>query len=317
MSTTKNSSTSNRNRCNPTSKMFDLKMCFLDLMRMTTNGTRQKKSTIKEMSTRNYPQYANHRFNDTNMIYFNENMSMTSRSSTIRFSRCPTGNFNPNATTTQPPPLYESYEWMDPINTTKPPISASPIGGGGSSNGIAGGGGGGGGSGSSSINHHNHHPTIGATYNRFNNMRRLPNIPNIMINQHQLPMAGDQFFDSSSDERMASSTVEHTMSSFTDSPLSDSSMRGTETDDCICSYSDCGQTMLDEHSMTGLDSFCTLCTSSFSFNRCNQCEESSCGSKCEIIDDKKLIDDRNSENTSAGGESSGNVSSDCESVKFR
>lgn len=311
MNTSKRSSIPNRN-CNPTSKMFDLKMCFLDLMRITTNGTRQKKP-LKEMSTRDYPHYTHHRFNDTNTIYFNENMSMTSRSSTIRFSRCPTGNFNPNACSrsTRPPPLYE---WIDPINGAKPPISASPIGGGGNGGGIAVGGG--------QQNHH--HPTIGATYNRFtmnNNQRRLPNIPipNLVTNQHQLApaLAGDhQFFDhSSSDERLAASTVEHTMSSFTDSPLSDSSMRETETDDCICSYSDCGQTMLDEHSVAGLDSFCTLCTSSFSFNRCNQCEESSCGSKCEIIDDKKLIDCM--EDTSGGGESSGNVSSDCESVKFR
>lgn len=315
MNTSKNSSTSNRNSsstCNPTSKMFDLKMCFLDLMRITTNGTRQKKP-LKEMSTRNYPHYTHHRFNDTNTIYFNENMSMTSRSSTIRFSRCPTGNFNPNACSrsSRQPPLYE---WIDPVNNLKPPISASPIGG--DYNGSGGDGGSGGGVGIGGVGSHIHHPTIGATYNRFashnhNNMRRLPNIPN----QHPLP-AGEQFFDSSSDERIASSTVEHTMSSFTDSPLSDSSMRETETDDCICSYSDCGQTMLDEQSVTGLDSFCTLCTSSFSFNRCNQCEESSCGSKCEIIDDKKLIDCI--EDTSGGGgESSGNVSSDCESVKFR
>ncbi|XP_055526713.1 uncharacterized protein LOC129719220 [Wyeomyia smithii] len=29
-----------------------------------------------------------------------------------------------------------------------------------------------------------------------------------------------------------------------------------------------------------LDSFCTLCTSSFSFSNCNNCEKSACGSKC-------------------------------------
>lgn len=29
-----------------------------------------------------------------------------------------------------------------------------------------------------------------------------------------------------------------------------------------------------------LDSFCTLCTSSFSFSNCNNCEKSGCGSKC-------------------------------------
>lgn len=204
-------------------------------------------------------------------------MSMTSRCSTIRFSRCPTGNFNPNAcnvsrSSRQQQPVYE---WIDPVKGTKPLLSSSPI---------------------------------GPTYSRFSlSGSRLPSLSN---------HPNSDIFDSSSDERMGS-TVE-AMSSFTESPLSDSSLRETETDDCLCSYSDCGQTMADENSAGGLDSFCTLCTSSFSFNRCNQCEESSCGSKCETNDDKKLID--RIEDASGGGEcnsSSGAISSDCESVKFR
>ncbi|XP_038122471.1 uncharacterized protein LOC119771133 [Culex quinquefasciatus] len=32
-----------------------------------------------------------------------------------------------------------------------------------------------------------------------------------------------------------------------------------------------------------LDSFCTLCTSSFSFSNCNNCEKSGCGSKCSVV----------------------------------
>lgn len=252
-------------------------MCFLDLMRITTNGSRQKK-TLKEMSNRNHPQYKHHRFNDMGTIYFNENMSMTSRSSTIRFSRCPTGNFNPNPVNVSRPSRQQQplYEWID-NKGTKPSLSSSPI---------------------------------GQAFSRYSlsNGSRLPSISN---------RRNSDFFDSSSDDPVTS-TVEG-MSSFTESPLSDSSMRETETDDYICTYSDCGQTMVDEHSVAGLDSFCTLCTSSFSFNRCNQCEESSCGSKCnERTDDKKLID--RIEDASGGGEctsSSGAMSSDCESVKFR
>lgn len=243
-------------------------MCFLDLMRITTNG-RQKK-TLKEMSSRNHPQYMHHRFSDTNRIYLNENVSMTSRCSTIKFSRCPTGNFNPNAvnisrSSSKQQPLYE---WIDPKGI-KQSLSPSPL---------------------------------GKSYSRFSlNESQLPSISNRL---------NSDFLDSSSDERVAS-TVER-MSSFTDSPLSDSSMRETETDDYICSYSDCGQTMVDAHSVNGLDSFCTLCTSSFSFNRCNECEESSCGSKCND-DSKKLIDGIRG----GGGSSSGAISSDCESVQFR
>lgn len=261
--------------------MFDLKMCFLDLMRITTNGTRQKKS-LKEMSNRNNPQYMHHRFKDMNTIYFNENMSMTSRCSTIRFSRCPTGNFNPNAVNLPKSSRQQSvYEWVDnkgSKSSRKPSLTPSPL---------------------------------GQPLNRFSmSESRLPT-----LSYHR----SSEIFDSSSDERVAS-TLEG-MSSFTDSPLSDSSMRETETDDYLCSYSDCGQTMIDATSGAGLDSFCTLCTSSFSFNRCNQCEESSCGSKCNLSqrnESKKLIDRIG--DASGGGEctsSSGAMSSDCESIQFR
>lgn len=262
-----------------TNKMFDLKMCFLDLMRITTNGTRKK--NLKEMSNRNYPQYMHHRYSDMNRIYLNENVSMTSRSSTIKFSRCPTGNFNPNANISRSNSNRQSqplYEWIDTTKTgMKQSLSPSPL---------------------------------GKSYSRFSlNESHLPSISN-----HR----NSDFFDNSSSDERITSTVEG-MSSFTDSPLSDSSLRETETDDCLCSYSDCGQTMIDAQSANGLDSFCTLCTSSFSFNRCNQCEDSSCGSKCnDRNEDKKLIDGMG--DASGGGEctsSGGAMSSDCESVQFR
>lgn len=282
MSTLNNLPTENTN--NTANKMFDLKMCFLDLMRITTNG-RQKKS-LKELSNRNHPQYMHQKFKDMNTIYFNENMSMTSRCNTIRFSRCPTGNFNPNAVNPLRSNRQQSvYEWVDckdskvsQNSSRKPSLTSSPL---------------------------------GQPLNRFSlSESRLPS-----LSYHH-----SEFFDTSSDDRMQS-TVD-AMSSFTDSPLSDSSMRETETDDCICSFSDCGQTtMIDANSAAGLDSFCTLCTSSFSFNRCNQCEDSSCGSKCNSSqrnESKKLID--RIEDASGGGEctsSSGAMSSDCESIQFR
>lgn len=265
-------------RNNTKNKMFDLKMCFLDLMRITTNGKQKKTHT-----SRNYPQYMHKRYSDMNRIYLNENVSMTSRCSTIKFSRCPTGNFNPNAVSRsskqqqqqKQPKQQPLYEWIDPKGH-KQSLSPSPL---------------------------------GKSNSRFSlNESHLPSIPNQL---------NSDLLDSSSDDRITS-TIEG-MSSFTDSPLSDSSMRETETDDYLCSYSDCGQTLIDTHSVNGLDSFCTLCTSSFSFNRCNQCEESSCGSKCnERSDNKKLIDgigdaSRGGECTSSGGA----FSSDCESVQFR
>lgn len=276
--------------------MFDLKLCFLDLMRITANG--KQKRTPKEMPTsRLHPQYMHSRYNDMNRIYLNENISMTSRCSTIKFSRCPTGNFNPNAmnnnnnnnhsrSSKQYQPLYE---WIDP-NGIKQSLSPSPL---------------------------------GKTYCRFDSLNESSHLPNIS-NRSNSDFYVDNNSSSSDENRIASSTFVKGMSSFNDSPLSDDlSLRETETDDCHCSYSDCDQTIIDAHSVNGvgLDSFCTLCTSSFSFNRCNHCEDSSCGSKCNDRNDnndQKLIDTNND----GGGEctsstTGGASSSDCESIRFR
>lgn len=265
-----------------TNKMFDLKMCLLDFMRITTNGTRQKK-TLKEMSNR-FPssQYMHHNFNhDLNMIYFNENMSMTSRCSTIKFSRCPTGNFKPNPITmTKPCRSQRLYEWIDP-KRTKQSLKQS---------------------------------SLTPSYSRFS-LNSVDDCPRPLADHHRNGL----FSDCSSDERGALSTTEKSISSITESPFSESSVRETETDEYLCSYSDCGQTVADATSVNGLDSFCTLCTSSFSFNRCNQCEDSSCGSKCNLSQksvSNRLID---AIGDAGGGESSasGAISSDCESVLYR
>lgn len=188
--------------------MFDLKMCLLDFMRLSTNSPKPRKS-LKEISNRYSSQYMQ-KYNDVNIIYFNENMSMTSKSNTIKFARCPTGNFKPS-----------------PMN------------------------------------------------NSFSNRKKS-------IREFGIETA---YYDFSSDDRT-------TITSTTNSPASESSNRETETDDCLCEYSDCAVT-------NGLDSFCTLCTSSFSFNLCNRCEKSSCSSKCDrsingSLNGKPLIGNGNS-----------------------
>lgn len=266
-----NAKTSSKKKANgtgtveTTQKMFDLKMCLLDFMRITTSGSRQKKS-LKE-----YPaKYMHNRFSDVNMIYFNENMSMTSRCSTIRFAKCPTGNFKPNLMNVlrSPDESQGMYEWIDNSKSLTP----SPI--------------------ARSLNNFSIH------------------------NSRALSLTREEsayLFDCSSDECRGKRAP-----SITDSPISESSMRETTEDDCL--YSDCGQTVAS-NSGAGLDSFCTLCTSSFSFNRCNQCEDSSCSSKCNLSPPnagRKLMDRIVGAN--GGGEcssTSGAISSDCDSVQFK
>lgn len=279
-----NNSTNNSIATNPnqsSNKMFDLKMCLLDFMRISTNGARHKKSS-KEMPN-NQSSQLRHNFSDNSMIYFNENISMTSRSNTIRFSRCPTGNFKPNAISnlTRQRQRQPVYEWIGGKGSSQLLISPPIL------------------------------EPAGFTLN-VNDKRKLSS-----IDRHS-----SDVLDSSSDERIVS-TTDKSQSSLTESPVSDSSMRETETDDCLCGYSDSSQTVTpaDANSVAGLDSFCTLCTSSFSYNRCNQCEESSCGSKCnlsQLHDGKSLLN--RSGNISEGGDSSsisGMISSDCDSLLFR
>lgn len=99
--------------------MFDLKMCFLDFMRMTgataagSGGAAKQRKSLQELSDRyhadtpSYQKFQPHRgqqmlggsaaaqshymqkYNDVNIIYFNENLSMTSKCNTIKFSRGP------------------------------------------------------------------------------------------------------------------------------------------------------------------------------------------------------------------------------------
>ncbi|XP_055682424.1 uncharacterized protein LOC129789571 isoform X3 [Lutzomyia longipalpis] len=67
--------------------MFDFKTCLLDLFRGAQVSPKPKKS-LKEMSTR-YSSNFMQKYNDINIIHFNENMSMASKGSTLKFSpRC-------------------------------------------------------------------------------------------------------------------------------------------------------------------------------------------------------------------------------------
>lgn len=201
-------------------------------MRITTNGAARQKKPQKDESSHYM------RFADPNVIYFNENMSMTSKSSTIKFSRCPTGNFNPNAVDiSAPSPITNRNRsirhWIS--NT-----DASPI-------------------------------------------------DHFGVNSNRTSLC---FECSSSDDRAPTTTSKSGMSSSsaTDSPVSDSSLRETETDEYVNNLSDYTTTNAGDGSGNGnggLDSFCTLCTSSFSFNRCTRCEESSCSSKCNMTIRKK------------------------------
>ena len=159
-------------------------------MRLSPNSPRPRKS-LKAMSNRYSSNYMQ-KYHDVNVIHFDKNMSMTNKINTIKFARCPTGNFKPH---------LMSDNFLTGKKTLRDWSTDTAC------------------------------------------------------------------FDFSSDDRATATT------STTNSPASESSTRDTETDDCICDYSDCART-------NGLDSFCTLCTSSFSYNRCNRCETSSCGSKC-------------------------------------
>lgn len=219
--------------------MFDLKMCFLDFMRLSPSSsaggggggpTKSRKylraiggQNDRRFSTSHYMQ----KYNDVNIIYFNENMSMTSKSNTIKFSRCPAGTFKES-------PLNQS----------------------------------------------------------FSNRKKS-------IRDWEVETA---CYDFSSDDRTvtsSSSSSSSSVSTTTTDSIADMSPDSTEvksmkflaaTDsdatECLCRYAENtgkrggggGGAVADE---AQLDSFCTLCTSSFSFSHCNKCDESRCSSKCQ------------------------------------
>lgn len=181
--------------------MFDLKMCLLDFMHLSSSAAPKPRKSLKEISNR-YSSHYMQKYNDVNIIYFNENMSMTSKSNTIKLSGCPIGTFKPS-------PMNQSFS------------------------------------------------------NRKKSIREWG--------------TETVAFDFSSDDR-ATSSVAGTSS--TDRSKNDGKDDGHSDDndeEWLCNFGDSG-------AGANLDSFCTLCTSSFSFDNCNKCDESTCGSKCHSSD---------------------------------
>ena len=190
--------------------MFDLKMCFLDFMRLSSVAGPKPKKSLKEMSHR-YSSHFMQKYNDVNIIYFNENMSMTSKSNTIKFSRCPAGTFKDS-------PLNQS----------------------------------------------------------FSNRKKS-------IRDWEVETA---CYDFSSDDRLSTNASSNggavaaiSLNSDTDASKDNDSSDGVT--ECMCNFS--------ENAVSGpLDSFCTLCTSSFSFSNCNKCDRSLCSSKCHSSGDESF-----------------------------
>ncbi|KAJ6637777.1 hypothetical protein Bhyg_10508 [Pseudolycoriella hygida] len=172
-------------------------MCLLDFMHLSSSAPPKPRKSLKEISNR-YSSHYMQKYNDVNIIYFNENMSMTSKNNTIKFSSCPIGTFKPS-------PMNQSFS------------------------------------------------------NRKESIREWG--------------AETVAFDFSSDDR-------------TCVPGASSDSTGTSkngTDD-FSDHDEWFNNFGDNATSGNLDSFCTLCTSSFSFNNCNKCDESTCGSKCHSSD---------------------------------
>lgn len=178
--------------------MFDLKTCFLDLLRVQVGGngsTPKPKKSLKEFSNRYTSNNFMKKYNDINIIHFNENMSMQSRNATLQ--------------KLAPGQRYSGVFQTSPIN------------------------------------------------------RSFENTMSKERHRRDLDVE-TVCYDFSSDDR-----------------LSD---EGCST---ITTTSDDGETGINEFSDVGatgspLDSFCTLCTSSFSFNNCKNCDGNSCSSKCSV-----------------------------------
>lgn len=187
--------------------MFDLKTCFLDLLRVQVSP--RPKKTLKEFSNR-YSSNFMKKYNDINIIHFNENMSMQSRNGTMKFAPTYRGGFF------QTNPMTDSFPGRK--KSAAPTATATAI------------------------------------------VDRELGVETVC-------------YDFSSDDRL--------------------------TDACP-STSDDGETGVNDFSdaratANSMDSFCTLCTSSFSFNNCNKCEGSSCSSKCSVVSSCYCCNDRSVE----------------------
>lgn len=182
-------------------KMFDLKMCLLDLIGLQVSP--KPKKSLKEISNR-YSSNFMQKYNELNVIHFNENMSMTSKTDTIQFARYPR------------------------------PFRKSPI------------------SNSFSNSHKSFRDWGIETVN----------------------------FEFSSDDLESNTLTPAESTNSTDEKSSDS------FDEADGELSDVN--VAD----SPIDSFCTLCTSSFSYNNCDGCQGQDCGSKCSADDACSVCLDR-------------------------
>lgn len=64
------------------------------------------------------------------------------------------------------------------------------------------------------------------------------------------------------------------------------------SDDRAGTSSDDGELSDTRATASPMDSFCTLCTSSFSYSNCNNCEQSACSSKCSAEESCLCCKDR-------------------------
>jgi hypothetical protein len=196
------------------SKMFDFKMCLLDLLRLQMQP---KRKSLKELSCRYNEDYLK-KYNDVSVIHFNENMSMVNKLNNIRFAPCPR-----NLTST-----LSKQRGLHTTNNNSAMMSARPLG--------------------------------------FGGTRSLREWGVETVS-----------FDFSSETSETSYAIRSSYESQTPSITAATTP----------SSSDEGNVELND--VVGFDSFCTLCTSSFSFNNC-KCDKSVCGSKCSsIITDGAMV----------------------------
>ncbi|XP_021712312.1 uncharacterized protein LOC110680830 [Aedes aegypti] len=211
--------------------MFDdIKMCLLDLIKVSPKS----KKSLKDMSA-GYSADFMKKYNDINIIHFNENMSMVNKLDNIRFSPSNYTNLfktNPLLEGKRSKSFREwgvesaSFEFSSDDRDTLTMTSCS-------------------------------HYSTEATEN-----------------YHLLRSVSQHSNDGNSRELSDFGGVAGGVD------IEDDDDDDEDDDDGIIinhlSLEDCFAGGL----VSQLDSFCTLCTSSFSFSNCNNCEKSGCGSKC-------------------------------------
>ncbi|XP_058444704.1 uncharacterized protein LOC131426188 [Malaya genurostris] len=208
--------------------MFDdIKMCLLDLIK--TSGSKSKKS-LKDMSA-GYSTDFMKKYNDINIIHFNENMSMVNKLENVRFS----------------PSNYTNLFKTNPLLEGKRNRSFREWG------------------------------VESASFEFSSDDRDTLTLTSCS-------------HCSGSDEKY------HLLKSSAVSQPSDTGV-GVHRDDIDEDEDDDDGIIMNHYSLeeclagglvSQLDSFCTLCTSSFSFSNCNNCEKSGCGSKCSTSDSSTI-----------------------------